>query len=84
MLLRGQSVFDMESRDMLDIIFDTIIYDMVDLYSGGDMNSWGPLMNDLHFAMSYDNSTIASDYRSNVKVTNYYIKSLIKAVDGME
>ena len=84
MLLRGQSVFDMESHDMLDIIFDTIIYDMVDLYSGGDMDSWGPLMNDLHYAMSYDNSSIVSDYKGNVRVTKYYIKALIKAADGME
>ncbi|MBQ2468337.1 MAG: hypothetical protein II503_01515 [Clostridia bacterium] len=84
MLLRGQSVFDMESRDMLDIIFDTIIYDMVDLYSGGDMSSWGPLMNDLHYAMSYDNSSIVSDYKANVRVTKYYIKTLIQAVENMD
>ena len=84
MILRGQSVFDMESRDMLDIIFDSVIYDMVDLYSGGNMDSWGPLMNDLHYALSCDNSNIVSNYKSNVKVTNFYIKSLIKAVDGMD
>ena len=84
MLLRSQSIFDLQSRDMLDIIFDTIIYDMVDLYSGGDMDSWGPLMNDLHYAMSYDNSSIVSDYKGNVRVTKYYIKALIKAADGME
>ncbi len=84
MLLRGQSVFDLESRDMLDIIFDSVTYDIIDLYSGGDMDSWGPLMNDLHYATSYDNSSIVSDYKSNVRVTNYYIKSLIRAVDETE
>ena len=84
MLLRGQSIFDLESRDMLDIIFDSVIYDMVDLFSGGDMDSWGPLMNDLHYATSYNNSSIVSNYKADVKVTKYNIRSLIKAADGSD
>ena len=84
MLLRGQSIFDLESRDMLDIIFDSVIYDMVDLFSGGDMDSWGPLMNDLHYATSYSNSSIVSNYKADVKVTKYNIRALIKAADGLD
>ena len=84
MLLRGQSIFDLESRDMLDIIFDSVIYDMVDLYSGGDMNSWGPFMDDLHYALSYNNSSIASDYKGNAKATKFSIKALIRATENIE
>ncbi|MBR3423683.1 MAG: hypothetical protein IKG80_04255 [Clostridia bacterium] len=84
MFLRSQSIFDLQSREMLDIIFDTIIYDTVDLYSGGDMDSRGALMNDLHCAMSYDDSSTVSDYKGNVRVTKHCIKALIKAADGTE
>ena len=84
MLLRGQSIFDMESRDMLDIIFRTVVYDMVDIYSGGDVNQWGPLMQDLSYDLTYDNSSITSHWKSNVKVTKYTIKNIIKTADSQD
>ena len=84
MLLRGQSIFDMESRDMLDIIFQTTVYDMVDIYSGGDVNQWGPLMQALSYDMTYDNTSITSNWKSNVKVTKYTIKNIIKTADNQD
>ncbi len=84
MILRGQSIFDMESRDMLDIIFKTTVYDMVDIYSGGDMNQWGPLMQTISYCTAYDNSSFASDYSANARVTQFNIKQLLKVVDAQE
>jgi len=84
MLLRGQSIFDMESRDMLDIIFSTVVYDMVDIYSGGDVNQWGPLMQDLSYDMTYDNTSITSDWKSNARVTKFTIKNIINIVDRQD
>ncbi|MBQ7475557.1 MAG: hypothetical protein IJS78_06525 [Clostridia bacterium] len=84
MLLRGQSIFDMESRDMLDIIFKTTVYDMVDIYSGGDVNQWGPLMQTISYCTAYDNSSFASDYSANARVTQFNIKQLLKVVDAQD
>ena len=84
MLLRGQSIFDLESRDMLDIIFSTVVYDMVDIYSGGDVNQWGPLMSDLSYNMTYDNTSITSNWKSNAKVTKFTIKQIVKIADGQD
>ena len=84
MLLRGQSIFDMESREMLDIIFNTVVYDMVDIYSGGDMNQWGPLMMAINYDMTMDNSSFASDYKSNAKVTKFNITALVRVVDQQD
>ncbi|MBR7033047.1 MAG: hypothetical protein IKI03_05400, partial [Clostridia bacterium] len=84
MLLRGQSIFDMESRDMLDIIFSTVVYDMVDIYSGGDVNQWGPLMQDLSYNLTYDNTSITSNWKSNARVTKFTIKNIINIVDRQD
>ena len=84
MLLRGQSIFDLQSRDMLDIIFSTVVYDMVDIYSGGDVNQWGPLMGDLNYDMTYDNTSITSNWKSNAKVTKFTIKQIVKIAEDQD
>ena len=80
-MLKGQSIYDMESSDMLDIIFDTKIYDLCDIYSGGDMNQWGPFMNLLDKAIRYDNSTLASGYASQSRVASANIKYIIGKIN---
>ena len=81
-LLKSQAIFDLESRDMLDIIYSTKIYDMVDLYAGGDLNNWGEIINVIDKAIKYDSSTFASSYRSSARAVSYNIKALLKTLEN--
>ncbi|MBR7032342.1 MAG: hypothetical protein IKI03_01765 [Clostridia bacterium] len=81
-LLKSQAIFDMESRDMLDIIYSTKIYDMADLYAGGNLDNWGEIINVIDKAIRYDSSTFASDYRANARVASMNIRMLIKTLDN--
>ena len=81
-MLRSQAIFDMESQEMLDIIFSTKVYDMAVLYSDGNTSSWGPFFDALDKALSIDNSTFASEYKANAKVANINIKFLINTVES--
>jgi hypothetical protein len=81
-LLKSQAIFDMESRDMLDIIFADKIYDMADLYAGGNLDSWGPIIVALDKAIKYDSSTLASGYKANAKMANTNINLLVRTLDN--
>ncbi len=81
-LLKSQTIFDMESRDMLDIIFSTKIYDMADLYAGGNLDNWGEIINVIDKSIKYDSSTFASSYRSSARVVSFNIKSLVRTLDN--
>ena len=83
-LLKSQAIFDMESRDMLDIIFSTKIYDMADLYAGGDLNNWGAIIVVIDNAIRYDSSTFASGYKSNAKIVSMNIKQLLRTLNSGE
>ncbi len=79
-MLRSQAIFDLDSQDMLEIIFSTKIYDMSVLYSNGSVNTWGPFLDCIDKSLSIDNSTFASEYKANARVANMNIKTLIKTV----
>ncbi|MBR4661419.1 MAG: hypothetical protein IKO92_01665 [Clostridia bacterium] len=81
-LLKSQTIFDMESRDMLDVIFSTKVYDMADLYAGGNLDNWGEIIKVIDKAIKYDSSTFASSYRSSARVVSFNIKQLIRTLDN--
>ncbi len=83
-LLKSQAIFDLESRDMLDIIFTNKIYDMADLYAGGNLNNWGPMIIAIDQAIRLDSSTFASNYKGNARVVKMNIKMLLKTLDQAE
>ncbi len=80
-LLKGRSTYDVESRGMIDIILETKIYDIIDIFSGGDMNSWGPFMQLLEESIALDSSGLASGYTVNAKITNRNIESIVKKIN---
>ncbi len=82
-LLKGQSVFDRESSDMLDIIFSTKVYDMIALYSDADYNQMGEYLSTLDNAIKYDNGNLASGYAGSAGLTNRLAQMLVKTVDKM-
>ncbi|MBR6915967.1 MAG: hypothetical protein IKN36_06375, partial [Clostridia bacterium] len=81
-LLKAQSIFNLESADMLDIIFSSKVYDMADLYCGGDIDNLGDFIKALRRGFTYDNSNFASDYKSNARVVGIYIKELVNLLDN--
>ncbi len=80
-LLRSQSIFDLESRDMLDIIFSTKVYDMAGIYDNGGMNGYGDFLNAVNDGIVYDNGNLASGYKGSARFANYMAKNLRKTVD---
>ena len=81
-LLKAQSIFDLESADMLDIIFSSKVYDMADLYCGGDIDNLGDFIKALVNGLTYDNSNFASDYKANARVVAINIKALLRTLEN--
>ncbi|MBR3422918.1 MAG: hypothetical protein IKG80_00345 [Clostridia bacterium] len=77
-LLKAQSIFDLESADMLDIIFSSKVYDMADLYCGGDIDNLGDFIKALQRGFTYDSSNFVSEYKSNARVVSINIKQMLK------
>lgn len=77
--LKSRSVYDVESKEMLDIIYSTQVYDLFDLYGGG---SWakgnGELWQELNRAVLYDPSNISGTYASLIKATQLGVKKMLK------
>ena len=66
---------------MLDIIFESKVFDMADLYCEGDLNSLGPFIKAIDDNMKYDNTNFSSDYYANARIANLNIKLLLKSLD---
>ena len=81
-LLKGQGIFDMESSDMLDIIFASKVYDMADLYCEGNIDNLGPFIEAIDRNFMFDNSNFSSDYYANARIANLNIKLLLKMLEN--
>lgn len=81
-LLKGRSTHDSDSRDMLDIIFESKIYDIVDIYAKGSINRSGSFVLILEKAMTYDSSSISSGYNIEAKMANRTISSIMKMIES--
>lgn len=79
-MLKGRSTYDTDSREMIDIIFSTKTYDLVDIFSGGDMNTRGDYINLIDRAIKHDSSSIASNYMSTAKLTSIKIRRLVSDI----
>jgi len=76
-ILKGRSTHDTDSREMIDIIMKTKIYDIVDIYSLGDINRSGPFVSAIEKAVVYDPSSFATDYTIYSKMGNNQIKKIM-------
>lgn len=81
-LLKGRSTHDTDSREMLDIIFETKIYDIVDIYTDCDINRSGELVRNLEKAIMYDSSSLASTYSSDVKIASLKIGRIVRMINS--
>ncbi|MCQ2456084.1 MAG: hypothetical protein MJ096_01885 [Clostridia bacterium] len=83
-ILKGRSTDDIESRHMIDIIFDSRVNDLITVFSGGDMNTMGDFMTLLDTAIKYSSDGLASAYVPNAKITNRKIKSMLTSINKEE
>lgn len=81
-LLKGRSTHDADSRDMLDIIFETKIYDIVDIYTNGDINQYGLFVRQIANAIKYDSSMITSGYAAGAKLAAREIRNIMKMIEN--
>lgn len=78
--LKSKSVYDIDSKAMLDIIYETQVYDLYDLYGGGDFNTGsGELEAAISDAIFIDASNLASKYKASATlVSKLNIPNMIK------
>ncbi len=81
-ILKGRSTHDSDSRDMLDIIFDSKIYDIVDIYAKGSINQSGSFVRIIEKAIKYDSSSISSGYNIEAKMATRSINSIMKMIES--
>ena len=82
--LKSKSVYDVESKAMLDIIYSTQVYDLYDLYGGGDFNHGaGPISSAIEEGFFTKTDNLISTYNSEKKLTLKNIKSMVKQAATM-
>ncbi len=79
-LLKGRTVYDVESRDMIDIITRTKVYEMIHTFAMGDANQMGTVMKMIDQCVECDAQNLASSYKINAKMCNQTIKNILKGI----
>lgn len=72
--LKGRSTYDTDSKEVLDILYNSKVVDLEISYN------WGKLGELVGTACVGYNDDYISDYASNTKLANRYIQSLLKKV----
>ena len=80
-LLKGRSTYDVDSREMLDTLFAAKVYDIIGIYSLGDINQTGPFIRAIEKAVEYDTSSLSSDYMVYAKMANKQIDRIMAMVN---
>ena len=75
--LKGRSTRDKESGEMLDIIYDNISYEFIQIYSA----DFYPAPNQLLRIALWEDSKVAREYARNRSMYNVKMKQLIKMLD---
>ncbi len=79
-VLKGRSVYDFESRDMIDIIMASKVYDMIHIFADGDINTYGPFVRTVDESIDEDSSDLASGYRVYAKLVNQNISRIVAQI----
>jgi len=76
-LLRGRSTYDNEAREMLDIIFETKVYDLVGVLEDTSHSDFTRI---LRASIQESSDGLASMYRLQTRIYNNKIQSLLKTI----
>lgn len=79
-MLKSRSTYDSESMEMIDIIFSTKVYDLIDIYGGGNLNEQGEYVRLIDRAIKDDDASLASSYRGSRIMVNNKLKAMLKAI----
>ena len=81
-ILKSRATYDYESQDMIDIIFETKIYDMIDFLAvGGNINQESDFVKTVRAAMQENDASLASKYRMQAKIVNRNIDNMLKNIE---
>ena len=81
-ILKSRSVYDKESKEMIDIIFRSKIYDILDILAmGGGNNGDSQIVATLKNAIVRSPDGLASKYKMEAKIVNRNIEKLLKKVN---
>lgn len=82
LILKSRSTYDYESMDMIDIIFETKIYDLVDfLVVGGNIYVEGDFVRFVRAGLQETTTSFVSNYRMQARIANRHIKELLKSLE---
>ena len=77
-ILKSRSTYDVESVEMIDLIFATKTYDKIDYYApDGSQNDDSTFVNIIKAAIQETSEGTASRYKMQAKVVNNNIKSIL-------
>ncbi|MCI9449966.1 MAG: extracellular solute-binding protein [Clostridiales bacterium] len=79
-MLKNDSAYDNESSAMIDIIFNTKIYDIIDIFSNGSPDTWGSYMSTLDYAVKTDSTMLPNFYEAYAKNTNEVIRTVMDSI----
>ena len=81
-ILKSRSIYDSESRDMIDLIFETKTYDLIDyLAPDGSQNDDSHFVNIIKTAIQESSAGIASKYKLQARVVNNNIANILTAIE---
>ena len=81
-ILKSRSAYDTQSKEMIDIIFRTKIYDLLDILAmGGGNNGDSKIVSTLKRAIVRDTEGLASQYKFEARIVNKNIERILKAIE---
>lgn len=82
-ILKGRSVHDYDSKEMIDIIFNTKRFDLLPIIDkGANTSSYGAITNVYRIAVEESADTLTSRYFLQAKIVNSNIKSILKNIEA--
>ncbi len=82
-ILKGRTVKDFESKEMIDIIFNTKRFDLLPILDkGADMNTYGEITNLYRNAVEETADTLTSKYFIKSKIVNSNITNILKNIEA--
>ncbi len=80
-VLKGRSVYDVESRDMIDLIYATKKYDLINVFADGSYSAYGAYVAMIDESVDEDSSNLASGYVINAKLLTMNIKRVVQSIN---
>ncbi len=82
-ILKGRTVKDFESKEMIDIIFNTKRFDLLPILDkGADMNTYGEITNLYRNGVEDSADTLTSKYFIKSKIVNSNITNILKNIEA--